>query len=86
MSNCPKLRAEAERAPNSIRFQDALSLTECRGFVPARTKGSHHIYKRPGFPRILNFEPDSNKAKMYQVRQLPDAIEILEQQGVSPNG
>lgn len=48
-------------------------------FGPTRIKGSHHIFKMPwsGNP-MVNLQPDGNKAKGYQVKQLVQALRKLE--------
>ncbi|MEX2009693.1 MAG: type II toxin-antitoxin system HicA family toxin [Dongiaceae bacterium] len=45
------------------------------GFVHDRTVGSHRIFNHPGLPGMLNLQPDGNKAKPYQVRQLVKLVE-----------
>lgn len=39
-----------------------------------RSKGDHFIYTMEGIPEILNIQPDGNKAKPYQVRQIRTII------------
>jgi len=46
----------------------------------ARIRGSHHILRRPGVPKLLNFQNVGGKAKPYQIRQL---IEIVETYNLS---
>ena len=42
-----------------------------------KVEGSHHIFKRDGFQRLLNFQDSRGMAKTYQVRQLLSALEEL---------
>jgi len=42
-----------------------------------RKKGSHHIFKRQGYQKLLNFQDSKGMAKVYQVRQLLSALEEL---------
>jgi hypothetical protein len=35
-----------------------------------RTKGGHFIYTKEGVAEIVNLQPDGNKAKAYQVKQV----------------
>ena len=35
-----------------------------------RIKGSHHIFFKEGIEEILNLQPQKNKAKPYQVKQM----------------
>ena len=39
-----------------------------------RMKGSHHIFNRPGIDEIINIQPNGNKAKPYQVKQVRNII------------
>jgi len=39
-------------------------------WVRRRTKGSHHIFRRPGVEERLNLQESGAKAKPYQVRQV----------------
>jgi len=43
--------------------------------VLARQRGSHHIFRRPGSPRLLNLQDVRGMAKPYQVRQLLAAMD-----------
>jgi predicted RNA binding protein YcfA (HicA-like mRNA interferase family) len=81
MPKCDKLLDQARSTPSNLRFTDLCALAECYGFVFARQRGSHRQYKRPGYPKTINFQPDKNgKAKDYQVKQLLDAINIIERE------
>jgi hypothetical protein len=86
MSKCGGLLEDARRNPRGLRFQEVLDLAECWGFRHRKSGGgtSHRIYKRDGFMRMLNFQPDRNgMAKAPQVRQLLTAIDELIDQGES---
>ncbi|MCL2224569.1 MAG: hypothetical protein FWB96_06340 [Defluviitaleaceae bacterium] len=37
-------------------------------------KGSHHIYYKDGVTEIINIQPNGNKAKDYQVKQVRNII------------
>ena len=39
-----------------------------------RIKGSHHIFSREGVVEILNLQPNGNKCKPYQVKQVRNVI------------
>ena len=58
---------------SSILFSELTNLTIALGFSE-RVTGSHHIYYKDGIVEILNFQPDGNQAKPYQVRQLRSII------------
>ena len=77
MAKCEKLLDKALRSPASIRFSELCRLAQAHGFAEARTRGSHHIYTRPGYRRPLNFQNAMGMARAYPVRQLLDALEEL---------
>ncbi len=77
MPNCDKLLENARNSPANVRFTDLCHLAECYGFEYARAEGSHRMYKRPGWPKTMNFQDKGGKAKAYQVRQLLDAIDVI---------
>ncbi len=79
MSRCEDLYEKAKNNPAGLRLDEAGKLAECWGFIH-RTGGKHpHIYKRPGFLFFLNFQPGRDgKAKKEQVKQLLNAIEMLQ--------
>ena len=39
-----------------------------------RIKGDHFIYYKEGISEIINIQPDGNKAKPYQVKQVRETI------------
>jgi predicted RNA binding protein YcfA (HicA-like mRNA interferase family) len=62
----------------NIRFEDAVRLAKALGFELDRVSGSHHIFVHGEVTGLrLNFQPDKNgQMKMYQLRQLLEAMEI----------
>jgi predicted RNA binding protein YcfA (HicA-like mRNA interferase family) len=58
---------------NNIRFTDLCKVLEMLGFQ-GRVKGSHHIYYKDGVTEIINIQPNGNKAKNYQVKQIKNLI------------
>jgi hypothetical protein len=77
MPDCHKLLEGARNTPAGLRFSQLCELAECFGWVRARQRGAHVIYKRPGAMQLMNFQDDNGKAKAYQVRQLLTAIDEL---------
>ncbi|MFL5539574.1 MAG: type II toxin-antitoxin system HicA family toxin [Longimicrobiaceae bacterium] len=77
MASCDKLLEAAQNNLAGLRFAEICQLAECHGFVLTRTKGSHRIYTREGFPRPLSFQNRNGRAKAYQVKQLLDAIDEI---------
>jgi len=76
MGQCNDILDQARRTPTGVRFEDLCTLAECHGWVFARSRGSHRIYKRAGTLRMMNFQEGGNgMAKALQVRQLLRAID-----------
>ena len=61
------------RRDSNIAFSDLQKLLELLGFS-VRVKGDHFIYWQDGIEEILNIQPDRNKAKPYQVKQVRNII------------
>jgi len=57
----------------NIRFAELQKLMECLGFE-CRIKGDHFIYYKNGIDEIINIQPEGNKAKAYQVKQIRNII------------
>jgi predicted RNA binding protein YcfA (HicA-like mRNA interferase family) len=79
MSRCAKLLKKAKANPASLTFSELIKLAECYNFVFSRISGDHHIYKHTGFPRGLDIQPLKGMAKVYQVIQLRNMIEVMEE-------
>ncbi|MBN2038871.1 MAG: toxin HicA [Spirochaetes bacterium] len=79
MSNLKDIIIKMKRNPGDIRFGDLCKVCESYFGKPRSTGGSHHIYKTPwqGDPRI-NIQNNKGKAKIYQVKQILKAIELME--------
>lgn len=58
---------------NNIDFDDLIKLLKFLNFE-YRIKGSHHIFWKEGIEEILNIQPDNNKVKPYQVKQVRNLI------------
>jgi len=78
--NSQKLLRKALDSPQSLRFAEAMKLTEAFGFRLDRINGSHHILKRAGIPELVNLQNVRGMAKPYQVRQL---IKLVEKHNLS---
>lgn len=57
----------------NIPFADLCLLLKCLSFEEHIT-GSHHNFRREGVKEILTLQPEGNKAKRYQVRQVREII------------
>jgi len=62
------------QSDNNIRYADFQSLITSLGFAFERHRGSHEVYYHDGINEFMNIQPDGNKAKGYQVRQLRGII------------
>lgn len=58
---------------NNIRFSDFQKLIKSLGFKE-RISGDHFVYKHPDYPERIVIQPDGNKAKAYQVKQVRQLI------------
>lgn len=59
----------AGNSDNNIRFADLRNLILSFGFNE-HIKGDHFIYKRKDIPERINIQPNGNRAKVYQVKQV----------------
>ena len=57
----------------NIRFIDLQKILSVTGFN-CRIKGDHFIYYKAGIEEIINIQPDGNKAKPYQVKQVRNLL------------
>ncbi|MCK4546222.1 MAG: type II toxin-antitoxin system HicA family toxin [Candidatus Eisenbacteria sp.] len=77
MTRRSKLISRALRDPGGLRFAEGCALAKQLGFELVRTRGSHSIFKREGYDRLLNLQNVNGVAKAYQVRQILDAAREL---------
>ena len=61
-------------ADANIDFDDLCGVLLSFGFSE-RSKGSHHIFSKPGLEELINLQRDGSKAKPYQVRQVRTIIQ-----------
>ena len=57
----------------NIDFDELVGMLHWLGFEE-RTRGSHHIFRRPGVRELINLQRDGRKAKAYQVRQVRQVL------------
>ncbi len=57
----------------NISFSDLYQILIALGFS-VRIKGDHHIFTKAGVVEIINIQPDGNKAKPYQVKQVRNVV------------
>lgn len=58
---------------NNIKFLELQKILDVLGFQ-CRIKGDHFIYTKDGIAEIINIQPEGNKAKAYQVKQVRNII------------
>ena len=58
---------------SNILFADLQSVLDRLGFQ-CRIKGDHFIYTKDGIEDIINIQPNGNRAKPYQVKQVHNII------------
>lgn len=75
MSDTLKLYEKAKRSPGSLKFSELKKLAAGFGFSHRRTSGSHHIFRHPDAPGLLNLQPEGKDAKAFQVRQFLAMVE-----------
>lgn len=56
-----------------IKFADLQKILDIMGFQ-CRLKGDHFIDWKEGVDEIINIQPDGNKVKPYQVKQIRNII------------
>lgn len=61
------------RSDANISFSELVGLVKELGF-DMRITGDHHIFTRTGVDEIINLQPNGNKAKPYQVKQVRGLI------------
>jgi len=57
----------------NIEFEELCGLLERLGFEQ-HSRGSHHVFRRPGIPERPNLQRDGHHAKPYQVRQVREIV------------
>ncbi|PHJ58526.1 toxin HicA [Nostoc linckia z18] len=80
MAQIEDILAQIKNNPKDVRFSDLMKVCTHYFGEPRQQGTSHCIYKTPwaGDPRV-NIQEKNGKAKVYQVRQVLDAIEKLEE-------
>jgi len=75
-----KILQQMRASPVDVRFADVKKVCDSYFGKPRQAGSSHAVYKTPwpGDPRV-NIQNAKGRAKPYQVRQVLQAIEQLEQ-------
>lgn len=67
------LKVVSGSSDNNISFSDLIFILTTIGFE-FRVKGSHHIFFKGGVEEIINIQPNGDKAKPYQVKQVRNLL------------
>ncbi len=59
----------------NVAFRDACALLEATGFHLSRISGSHHVFRHPEIPELINLQDARGEAKPYQLRQFLRLVE-----------
>jgi hypothetical protein len=80
MKKVDEILVQMKRNPKDVHFGDFSKVCDFYFGEPRQSSSSHRIYKTPwqGDPRI-NIQNNKGKAKVYQVKQVLRAIEILKE-------
>jgi len=76
MAQIEKLLAQFKNNPKNVNFTDLVKVCNHYFGEPRQEGSSHCVYKTPwaGDPRV-NIQEKNGKAKVYQVKQVLEAIE-----------
>lgn len=82
MANTTDLINQMRNNPKGIKYKDLCKVCDAYFGEPRQAGSSHRVYKTPwhGDPRV-NIQDSKGKAKPYQVRQVLQAIERMEEEG-----
>jgi len=80
MTQIEKILAKLKNNPKNVDFTDLVKICNHYFGEPRQQGTSHCVYKMPwaGDPRV-NIQEKNGKAKVYQVKQVLDAIERIEE-------
>jgi len=80
VTKAEKIVEQMRRAPQNVRFDDLAKVCAEYFGEPRQDGTSHKVYKTPwpGDPRVNIQRGKDGNAKAYQVRQVLDAIDRLE--------
>jgi hypothetical protein len=86
MAKINAILAQMRNNPKGIRFRDLCRVCDHYFGTPRQRGTGHRIYQMPwqGDPRV-NIQNDKGMAKAYQVKQVLNAIERLQNENESDN-
>jgi hypothetical protein len=75
VSRAQKILEKILDGSKNVRFSEMVLLVEAFGFMLVRQKGSHHVFRHPSIPELINLQNVQGKAKPYQVGQFLSLVE-----------
>ena len=80
MSSLEKLKRKLAENPRGIRFSELLRVLQDLGYVEARRRGSHHVFRPSGEgPSIIIVKPHGGRALCSEI-DVKKVIRLLEDQ------
>ncbi len=80
MADIEKILTKMRLNPGNIRFRDICKVCDYYFGEPRQKGTNHRIYKANWiYPPLINVQNFKGKAKDYQVRQVLDAVDKLEE-------
>jgi predicted RNA binding protein YcfA (HicA-like mRNA interferase family) len=80
VSALDKLKRKLAENPRGIRFADLVRVLQSLGYVEARSRGSHHVFRPAGLgPSILVVKPHSGRVFCAEV-DVKRVLALLEEQ------
>lgn len=70
-----KLLEKVLSGSKNIQFNEMVTLIEAFGFSLSRISGSHHIFKHPEVPELINIQNRNGQVAPYQIRQFLMIVE-----------
>lgn len=70
-----KLLENVLSGSKNIQFNEMVTLIEAFGFSLSRISGSHHIFKHPEVPELINIQNMNGQVAPYQISQFLMIVE-----------
>ena len=81
MADIEKILEKMRLSPFNVKFKDVCRVCDHYFGEPRQKSTSHRIFKVPWiYPPLINIQNFKGKAKEYQVRQVLDAVDKLEEE------
>ena len=64
------LQSILQGSHQNISFSDLANLLVGFGFHETRIRGSHHMFRHPAVPELVNLQPQQGQVKAYEIREI----------------